>query len=200
MSPQKEPDATKINRMGWRGDACTLNRLLEGYLISGDEKYLTRARWLIKSCAFDGKPAKHRAISLWSSTFYMMALARYLEMFPEDKDARAWLLAHLETLYKGCDRPECMMYTITPQPDGSVVGRGQTSMYNVMGSDALTIAYQLTGQKKYFDVARRCFAYGVKNACWKNGPPTYFHIHSANGALHGNWFMVQDAALRAKGE
>ena len=200
MSPQSEPDPSKINRMGWRGDACSLNRLLEGYLISGEQKYLTRARWLIKSCAFDGKPAKHRVVSLWSSTFYMMALARYVEMFPEDKDARAWLLAHLETLYKGSNRPECMMYRVTPQPDGSVKGSGQCSMYNVMGSDALATAYQLTGDKKYFDVARRCFAYGVKNACWKNGPPTYFHIHSANGALHGNWFMVQDTALRAKGD
>ena len=200
MSPQKEPDPTKINRMGWRGDACTLNRLLEGWLISGDQKYLTRARWLIKSCAFDGKPAKHRSTSLWSSTFYMMALARYVDMFPQDKDARAWLLAHLETLYKASNRPECMMYAVTPQPDGSVTGRGSTSMYNVMGSDALTTAYQLTGDKKYFDLARRLFAYGVKNACWKNGPPTYFHIHSANGALHGNWFMAQDAALRAQGK
>ena len=200
MSPQAEPDPTKINRMGWRGDACTLNRLLEGYLISGDPKYLTRARWLIKSCAFDGKPTRHRPISLWSSTFYMMALARYVEMCPEDKDARAWLLAHLETLYKATNRPECMMYTITPQPDGSVQGKGSTSMYNVMGSDALTVAYQLTGEKKYFDLARTCFAYGVKNACWKNGPPTYFHIHSANGALHGNRFMATDAALRKRGE
>ena len=72
-------------------------------------------------------------------------------------------------------------------------------MYNVMGADALTVAYQLTGDQKYFDLARRLFAYGVKNACWKNGPPTYFHIHSANGALHGNRFMAADAARRAEG-
>ena len=199
MSPQAEPDPSKINRLGWRGDACTLNRLLEGYLISGEQKYLTRARWLIKSCAYDGKPAKHRSTSLWSSTFYMMALARYVEMCPADKDAKAWLLAHLETLYKGSTGPDCMMYAVTPQPDGSVKGRGSTSMYNVMGADALTIANQLTGEKRYFDLARRLFAYGVKNACWKNGPATYVHIHSANGALHGNWFMAADAARRAEG-
>jgi hypothetical protein len=200
MSPQSEPDVTRINRMGWRGDAGSLNRLLEGYLMTGNEKYLTRARWIIKDCAFDGKPSKHRATSLWSSTFYMMALARYVDLFPADEDARGWLLAHLETLYKASDRPECMMYTVTPQPDGSVTGKGQTSMYNVMGADALTIAYQLTGEKRYFDLARRLFAYGVKNACWVNGPATYYHIQSANGALHGNWFMAQDAALRGKGE
>jgi hypothetical protein len=199
MSPQKEPDTSKVNRMGWRGDACTLNRLLEGYLLTGEQKYLTRARWLIKSCAFDGKPAKHRSVSLWSSTFFMMALARYVEMFPDDRDARSWLLAHLGVLRKASDRPDCMMYTVKPHADGTVTGKGQCSMYNLMGADALMIGYRLTRDQAYLDLARKCFAYGVRNACWKNGPPTYFHIHSANGALHGQVFMARDAALRERG-
>lgn len=200
MSPQEDPGDPKLNnRMGVRGDGCTLNRLLEGYLLSGDEKFLQRARWQIKACAFDGKPAQHKAISLWSSTFYMMALARYVEMFPEDASAKSYLLAHLETLRKGTRPDTGMMYTITPQPDGSVVGERSTSHYNIMGSDALSFGYLLTGDMRFMETARRSFAYGVKNACWVGGPPTYFHIHSANGATHGNVFMMVDSKLRARG-
>ena len=199
MSPQTDPgEPGRNNRLGWRGDACTLNRLLEGYLLTGEQRFLQRTRWQIRSCAFNGRPPRHGPVSLWSSTFYIMALARYVEIFPEDAAARSYLLAHFETLYKGCNRPELMMYRLTPQPDGSVVGSGQTSMYNVMGADALATAYRLTGERRYVDLARRCFAYGVRNACWRNGPATYYHIHSANGALHGNMFMAVDSALRAQ--
>lgn len=182
MSPQQDPgDPQRNNRMGWRGDACTLNRLLEGYLLSGDAKYLERARWQVKSCAFDGKPARHGEISLWSSVFYMMALARYVEMFPGDAAARSYLLAHLETLRKATDPVDGIYYTITPQADGSVVGRGTCSHYNIMAADALALGYLLSGQQKYLETARRCFAYGVKNACWKDGPPTYQQVHMPTG-------------------
>lgn len=70
-------------------------------------------------------------------------------------------------------------------------------MYNIMAADALAIAYRLTSEARYLEVTRACFAYGVKHACWKDGPATYTHIHSANGALHGNVFMVADSASRA---
>ncbi|MEW6750128.1 MAG: hypothetical protein AB1505_04025 [Candidatus Latescibacterota bacterium] len=196
MSPQAEPDPAERNRMGWRGDACTLQRLLEGYLLTGEERFRQRAAWVVRDCAFDGHPAEHEPISLWSSTFYMMALARYVEVFPGDTAARGYLLAHLQTLDRACQRPECMPYTITPQPDGAVVGEGSTSMYNVMGADALAVAYLLTGDGHYLDTARRCFAYGV--ASLGGGPPhpTYQQVHTANGALHGNLFMQVEARLR----
>lgn len=197
MSPQKDPGPPeKNNRMGWRGDACTLNRLLEGYLLGGEDRYLEHARWQIKSCAFDGKPSRHRPTSLWSSVFYMMALARYVEMFPEDAAAKSYLLAHIETLRKAIDPADGILYTITPQPDGSAVGQGTCSHYNIMAADALTIGYLLSGDRKYLEAARQCFAYGVKHACWKNGPPTYVQVHSANGAMHGNVFMAVDASER----
>jgi hypothetical protein len=126
-----------------------------------------------------------------------MALWRYVRLFPEDEAARKYLVAHVETLCKGCHPQTGMYYTITPRPDGSVEGKGTVSHYNIMGADALTAGYLLTKDMKYMEAARRCFAYGVKNACWKNGPPTYQQVHSANGALHGNLFMSVDAELRA---
>jgi hypothetical protein len=197
MSPQEDPGPPeKNNRMGWRGDACTLNRLLEGYLLDGDEKYLQRARWQIRSCAFDGRPPRHGEISLWSSCFYMMALARYVDLFPGDAGARSYLLAHIETMRRGTSEENGILYTITPRPDGSVVGRGTCSHYNIMAADAFAVAYRLTGEQKYLDTARKCFAYGVRNACWKDGPPTYTQVHSAGGALHGNVFMAVDSAQR----
>jgi hypothetical protein len=200
MSPQAEPDPAKRNRMGWRGDACSLNRLLEGYLLTGDEKLLERARWVVKDCAYVGRPEKHRPISLWSSTFYMMALARYVEMFPGDAEAKKYLLAHLDTLYECSKGKTCMMYTITPKPDGTFEGKGTTSHYNVMGADALAIAWRLTGEMKYMDVARKCFAYGIRAASWNNDPPIYTQVHSTNGAMHGNVFMAVDSKLRAEGK
>ena len=200
MSPQEAPDPAKSNRMGSRGDACTLNRLLEGYLLSGDEQYLDRARWQIASCAFDGKPGRHGSISLWSSVFYMMALARYVEIFPEDAAARSYLVAHLDVLRKAADPEHGILYTITPQPDGSVVGQGTCSHYNIMAADALALGTLLTGDRGYMETARRCFAYGVKNACWANGPPTYYQVHSANGAMHGNVFMAVEATLGRAGK
>ena len=134
MSPQQDPgEAARNNRMGIRGDACTLNRLLEGYLLSGDEKYLRHARWQIRSCAFNGKPAKHEAISLWSSLFYMMALARWVEMFPDDADATSYLLAHLETLHKAIDPAHGIYYTITPRPDG-----GAAAPHVIRGAEETT--------------------------------------------------------------
>lgn len=198
MSPQQEPDPARENRMGWRGDACTLNRLLEGYLLSGEERYLERARWVVKDCAYDGRSTGYEPISLWSSTFYMMALARYVEMFPEEDEAKGYLLAHFETLNEACQGETCMLYTITPQADGSVVGEGTTSFYNIMGADALTLAYLLTDDLKYMVTARRCFSYGVASLNWGVENPTFVQVHSANGAMHGNLFMAVDARLGAR--
>ena len=182
--------------MGWRGDGCTLHRLLEGYLLSGDDKFLERARWQIKSCAFDGKPPKHEPISLWSSLFYMEALTRFVEMFPDDAPARSYLLAHADTLRKSIHPETGIYYTITPRPDGSVTGNGDCSHYNIMAADILAFAYRLTNRAELLDAARRCFAYGVKNANGRNSTPTYYQVHSANGAMHGNVFMVEDSIAR----
>lgn len=198
MSPQSEPNPTRRNRMGWRGDAGSLKRLLEGYLLTGDENLLERARWVIKDCAYVGKPAKHEPVSLWSSTFYMMALHRYVEMFPQDAEAKRYLLAHLDTLYQ-CSKGETgMMYTITPRPDGTFEGKGTTSHYNVMGADALAIAYRLTGEMKYIETARRCFDYGIRASSWNSDPPAYTQVHNANGAMHGNVFMAVAESLNEK--
>ena len=38
------------------------------------------------------------------------------------------------------------------------------------------------------------FALGM--ALFKNSTPAYWHVHSANGALHGNAFMNIDLAAR----
>lgn len=190
MSPQQDPGPPeRNNRMGDRGDGGTLTRLLEGYLLSGDQRYLQRARWQIASCAFDGRPPKHAPISLWASLFYMEALARYVELFPDDAAARAYFLAHAETLRKSVDPEHGISYTITPQPDGSVVGRGTSSHYNILAADVLALAYRLTGRADDLATARRCFAYGVRHANGEGGGPTYFQVHSANGAMHGNVFM-----------
>jgi len=200
MSPQKDPGDPKANnQMGWRGDACTLERLLEGYLLSGDRKYLDRARWQIRACAFDGRPAAHKETSLWSSVFYMMALARYVERFPEDREARSWLLAHLETLRRSIAPDGGVYYAITPRPDGSVTGKGSSGMYNVMAADALAIAYRLTGEAKYLEGARRCFPFGIRAAAWNASPETYTQVHSANGGTHGAVFMAVDSQARAAG-
>jgi hypothetical protein len=200
MSPQKDPGGQKTNnRMGWRGDACTLERLMEGYLLSGERKYLDRARWQIKSCAFDGRPSKHRETSLWSSAFYMMALARYVDHFPDDQEARSYLLAHLETLCRSITPDGGIYYAITPRPDGSVTGKGSSGMYNIMAADALAIAYRLTGDAKYLKGARSCFPFGIRAASWNATPETYTQVHSANGGTHGNFFMVVDAAARKAG-
>lgn len=196
MSPQSEPDPARRNRMGWRGDACSLNRLLEGYLLTGDEDLLEHAGWVVKDCAYVGRPAKHEPISLWSSTFYMMALWRYVEMFPEDAAAKRYLLAHLDTLYECSKGETCMMYTITPKPDGTFEGKGTTSHYNVMGADALAVACLLTGEMKYMDVARQCFDYGIRASSWNSDPPQYTQVHNTNGAMHGNVFMAVDASLK----
>lgn len=191
MSPQQDPGPPeRNNRLGDRGDGGTLTRLLEGYLLSGDERFLQRARWQIASCAFDGRPPQHAPISLWASLFYMEALARYVEMFPAEPAPRAYFLAHAETLRKSVTPDRGILYTITPQPDGSVVGRGTCSHYNILAADVLSLAYRLTGRADDLSAARRCFAYGVKNANGEGGSPTYFQVHSANGALHGNVFLT----------
>ena len=134
----------------------------------------------------------------------VIAAANSVDAFPEDADAKKWLLAHVETLHRSCWEADGefqgIYYAITPRPDGSVKGRGQCSHYNIMAADALAIGYRLSGERKYLDMARKCFAYGVKNACWVNGPPTYFSIHSANGGTHGQFFMVEDAKTRAASE
>jgi hypothetical protein len=120
----------------------------------------------------------------------MDALARYVEMFPDDAPAKSYFLAHAETLRKSADPANGILYTITPQPDGSVVGSGTCSHYNILAADLLALAYRLTGRADYLDAAQRCFAYGVKNANGPGGSPTYFQVHSANGAMHGNVFMT----------
>ena len=56
----------------------------------------------------------------------------------------------------------------------------------------LAVAFRLTDRADYLNTARQCFAYGVKNANGQNGSPTYFQVHSANGAMHGNVFMSTD--------
>jgi hypothetical protein len=191
MSPQQDPGPPeRNNRLGDRGDGGTLNRLLDGYLLSGDERFLQRARWQIASCAFDGRPPKHAPISLWASLFYMDALARYVELFPRDAAAKAYFLAHAETLRKSVQPDHGIPYTITPQPDGSVVGRGSCSHYNILAADVLSLAYRLTGRADDLAAAQRCFAYGVQNANAEGGGPTYFQVHSANGAMHGNGYMT----------
>ena len=124
------------------------------------------------------KPTKHEKTNLWSSVSYM-ALARCFEAFPDEEAARSYLLAHIETLRRSVQPENGICCSITPQPDGGVTGQGSRSHYSIM-------AY------------RRCFAYGVKNACWKNGQPTCFQIHSANGAPQGNVFMVVDSKLRSE--
>ena len=132
----------------------------------------------------------NRPISLWASLFYMEALARYVETFPDDAAARAYFLAHAETLRKSADPEHEILYTITPQSDGSVVGRGTCSHYNILAADVLSLAYRLTGRTEDLAAARRCFAYGVQHANGEGGGPTYYQVHSANGALHGNVFMA----------
>ena len=62
-----------------------------------------------------------------------------------------------------------------------------------MAADALAIGHLLTGRTEYLAAARRLFDYGVKHACWENGPPTYTQVHSANGAMHGNVFMAVES-------
>ena len=74
-----------------------------------------------------------------------------------------------------------------------MIGTGGCSHYNVLAADLLSLAYRLTGEAEYLDAARRCFAYGVKNANGKDGSPTYFQVHSANGAMHGNVFMTTES-------
>jgi hypothetical protein len=204
MSPQSDPgDPKDNNRIGWRGDACTLERLLEGYLLTGEPKYLARARWQIKSCAFDGRPPKldpHGPVSTWSTAFYVMALARYVEMFPEDHAAKSYLLAHITTLYKAIDPKLGLLYSIVVNPDGSVTptSASPTSHYNVQAADWLAIGYRLTGNAKYLATARACFSIGVHSAGW--GTDSYTHVHNANGATHGNVFMVLDGEMRAGGK
>ena len=198
MSVQADP-GLKNNRLGVRGDACTLNRLMAGYMMTGDSRYLDRARWTIRDCRYDGKPAASKPVKLWSSVFYMMALARYVDAFPDDADARQWLLAHLETLRASCWEKDGVFqgfyYIVTPQPDGGIVGEDTAGHYNIMAADALAIAFRLTGDRRYIEAARKCFDYGVSN-----GPPTYFQIQTANGATHGGFFMAEDAMLRASGK
>jgi hypothetical protein len=197
MSPQQDPGPPeRNNHLGDRGDGGTLTRLLEGYLLSGDQRYLQRARWQIASCAFDGRPPQHRPISLWASLFYMEALARYVELFPDDAAARSYFLAHAATLRKSVTPDHGIWYTITPQPDGSVVGQGACSHYNILAADVLALAYRLTGRAEDWEAAERVFAYGVQNANGEGSSPTYYHVHSANGALHGNVFLTTPGPKR----
>jgi hypothetical protein len=73
-----------------------------------------------------------------------------------------------------------------------------TSHYNVQAADWLAIGYRLTGNAKYLATARACFSIGVHSAGW--GTDSYTHVHNANGATHGNVFMVLDGEMRAGGK
>lgn len=201
MSPQKDPGPpAKNNRMGTRGDACTLQRLLEGYLVSGDRRYLDRARWQIRSRAFDGRPAKHGDVKLWSSTFYAMALARYLEFFPGEEDVQGYLIAHLSALKSGIGE-EGIFYGAKLSTDGVLTkGNGSSGMYNVMAADAFAIGYRYTGDEAFLDAARTCFQVGIRAAAWKVDPPVYNQVHNANGGAHGAIFMAVDAQARSEGK
>ena len=186
--------------MGSRGDGGTLQRFSRATSCPATIGSCSMPPWQVQSCAFDGRPPQHEPISLWSSLFYMEALARYVELLPDDAAARAYLLAHIETLRKAIDPENGIYYTITPQPDGSVVGSGDCSHYNIMAADLLAIAHRLTGRADYLEAARGCFAYGVKHANGRDGGPNHYQIHRANGAMHGNAFMAIDAASLTNAE
>jgi hypothetical protein len=194
MSPQEEPAEREFSPIGERGHASTLNRLLEGYLLSGDERFLERARWCVKESGYDGRVSPDRPLesSLWSMAFYAMALQRYCELFPQDELARRSFLAHADVLEKSVDPQgqDGAAYAVTVYADGRVEREGTCSHYNIMIADALAHAHRMTGEERYLEAARRAFPYGVKNACWVDGPQAYFHVHSAAGSTHGEVYMA----------
>jgi hypothetical protein len=52
----------------------------------------------------------------------------------------------------------------------------------------------MTRQARYLDAGRSIFPYGVKNACWEDGPATYQQVHSAAGSTHGSVYMATVSA------
>ena len=198
MSPQEEPPQREFYGVGMRGHACTLQRLLEGYLLSGEERYRERARWCVRERAFDGRvpPGKPLGFSLWSMAFYALALDRYCDLFPEDELARRSFLAHADVLARSVDPAgkTAAAYTVTLYPGGKFEREGTCSHYNIMVADALAAAYRMTGEARYLQAAKKAFPYGVANACWAGGPATYYHVHSAAGSTHGSAYMATVAA------
>ncbi len=198
MSPQEEPPQREFYGVGMRGHACTLQRLLEGYLLSGEERYRERARWCVRERAFDGRvePGKPLGFSLWSMAFYAVALDRYCDLFPEDELARRSFLAHADVLARSVDPAgkTAAAYTVTLYPGGKFEWEGTCSHYNIMVADALAAAYRMTGEARYLQAAEKAFPYGVANACWAGGPATYYHVHSAAGSTHGSAYMATVAA------
>ncbi len=201
MSPQEEPPDSDFAPMGVRGHAGTMQRLVDAYLLTGEGRFAERARWCVKESAFGGQapPGETYSASLWSMTFYALALHRYCEVFPDDELARRSFLAHADVIARSVDpRGENgAAYTVTVHPDGRVDREGTCAHYNIMVADALAYAYRMTGKKDYLDAAGRAFPYGVRNACWEDGPATYFHVHSAAGSTHGSVYM---ATVVAEGE
>jgi len=193
MSPQEEPPEREYYEVGWRGHAGTLQRLLEGYLLTGDERFRRRAQWCVKERAFDGRvaPGKPLSFSVWSMAFYAMALRRYCALFPEDGLARKTFLAHADALVKSVDPAgkDGACYALTLHSDGSFERKGTCSHYNIMIADVLAYAFRMTGDRRYLEAAGNAFPYGVKNACWVGGPATYSHVHSAAGSTHGSVYM-----------
>ncbi|MCC6444378.1 MAG: hypothetical protein IT210_13115, partial [Armatimonadetes bacterium] len=105
MSPQSEPEDSDYYPPGSRSTANTLNRLLEAYQLTGEDRYLQRIRWCVKESAFDGRipPDSPLRVDVWSMTFHALALARYLELFPDDALARKTFLAHADLMVKSAD-------------------------------------------------------------------------------------------------
>ena len=198
MSPQEEPTDRPFSPVGERGQACTLDRLLEGYLLTGEERFRERALWCVKESAFDGRvdPDNPLEFSLWSMAFYALALERYVELFPGEELARRSFLAHADVLANSVDPAgkEGAAYTMTLRADGTFAREGDCAHYNIMIADALAHAYRMTREQRYLAAARKAFAYGVVNACWVGGPPTYSHVHSAAGSTHGNVYMATVSA------
>ena len=198
MSPQEEPADQPFPEVGQRGNACTMQSLLEGYLLTGEERFRERARWCVKECAFVGKvdPQGSLSFPVWSTAFYAMALERYCSLFPEDALARKTFLAHADALVTSVDPAgkTGACYTLTLRGDGSVEREDTCSHYNIMIADVLASAYRMTRQARYLDAGRSIFPYGVKNACWEDGPATYQHVHSAAGSTHGSVYMATVSA------
>lgn len=121
-------DDGRLNRLGWidrsptglasmtgstdyhgpgRGPGLSINALLDGWLLSGDRKYLEFAETLIRRCVHPADDVAAREMldieRRWSCTIFFTSLARYLRVKAEASDcdgmyayARASLLHYAE--------------------------------------------------------------------------------------------------------